>query len=128
MQSVADREHVLEIAIDIFADDSLQISLRDSGVGFTSEVQNRLFAQGYTTRVEGSGQGLHYCSNVIREMGGEIWAESDGPGLGAVFIISIPRAVRRPQQLSASSEPRSDASSATESVNTSSYEKAEQYV
>ncbi len=128
MQSVADREHVLEIAIDIFADDSLQISLRDSGVGFTSEVQNRLFAQGYTTRVEGSGQGLHYCSNVIREMGGEIWAESDGPGLGAVFIISIPRAVRRSQQLSASSEPRSDASSATESVNTSSYEKAEQYV
>lgn len=127
MQSVPGREHVLEIAVDVFADDSLQISFRDTGVGFTSEVQNRLFAQGFTTRAEGSGQGLHYCSNVVREMGGEISAESDGPGLGAVFVITIPRAVRRPQQLQARTELRADGSAATDFANQYTLEKAEQY-
>jgi two-component system NtrC family sensor kinase len=73
--------------------DTLQIEVRDTGTGFTSEIHERLFGQGFTTRKEGSGLGLHYCVNVIREMGGDITAHSEGPGTGATFKITIPRAV-----------------------------------
>jgi nitrogen-specific signal transduction histidine kinase len=71
----------------------LQIEVRDTGTGFTPEIHERLFGQGFTTRKEGSGLGLHYCVNVIREMGGDITAHSEGPGTGATFRITIPRAV-----------------------------------
>ena len=93
MQSVPERNHVLTINVAVLETDLLQIEVRDTGTGFTPEVHERLFGQGFTTRKEGSGLGLHYCVNVIREMGGDITAYSDGPGTGARFQITIPRAV-----------------------------------
>ncbi|MCX7398524.1 MAG: ATP-binding protein [Planctomycetales bacterium] len=93
MQSVPERNHVLTINVAVLETDLLQIEVRDTGTGFTPEVHERLFGQGFTTRKEGSGPGLHYCVNVIREMGGDITAYSDGPGTGATFQITIPRAV-----------------------------------
>ena len=93
MQSVPERNHVLTINVAVLETDLLQIEVRDTGTGFTPEIHERLFGQGFTTRKEGSGLGLHYCVNVIREMGGDITAYSDGPGTGARFQITIPRAV-----------------------------------
>lgn len=93
MQSVPERNHVLTINVAVLETDLLQIEVQDTGTGFTPEIHERLFGQGFTTRKEGSGLGLHYCVNVIREMGGDITAHSDGPGTGARFQITIPRAV-----------------------------------
>ena len=93
MQSVPERSHELTLNVAVFETDTLQIEVRDTGTGFTSEIHERLFGQGFTTRKEGSGLGLHYCVNVIREMGGDITAHSEGPGKGATFTITIPRAV-----------------------------------
>ncbi|RLS79860.1 MAG: HAMP domain-containing protein [Planctomycetota bacterium] len=93
MQSVPERNHVLTVNVAVLETDLLQIEVRDTGTGFTPEIHERLFGQGFTTRKEGSGLGLHYCVNVIREMGGDITAHSDGPGTGARFQITIPRAV-----------------------------------
>ena len=123
MLPVTDRERELVIAIDILANDTLQITIRDTGIGFTPEIKERLFTQGFTTRTDGSGHGLHYCINVIHEMGGEISAESAGPGTGATFGITIPRAVRRPQRTSDPSPADRTKTKALE-MNT----KAEQYV
>jgi len=93
MQSVPERTHELTLNVAVVEADTLQIEVRDTGTGFTSEIHERLFGQGFTTRKEGSGLGLHYCVNVIREMGGDITAHSEGPGTGATFKITIPRAV-----------------------------------
>ena len=92
MQSVPGKKHELTVNVAILKADMLQIEIRDTGTGFTPEIQERLFGQGFTTREEGSGLGLHYCVNVIREMGGDITAYSDGLGTGARFRITIPRA------------------------------------
>lgn len=94
MQSLKGRPHVMTIELTLDIEGALIIRISDTGQGFTPEVKARLFAQGFTTRSSGSGVGLHYCANVLREMGGEITADSDGPGLGARFQIRIPRAVR----------------------------------
>jgi sensor domain CHASE-containing protein len=101
MQSVPRKNHELTLNVAILKSDVLQIEIRDTGTGFTPEIHERLFGQGFTTRKEGSGLGLHYCVNVIREMGGDITAYSDGPGTGASFTITIPRAIPETKKRSA---------------------------
>ncbi len=96
MLSVPNKEHVLTVSVREEAENTLAISVTDTGTGMTSEVQSRLFQQGFTTRSTGSGLGLHYCANVIREIGGQISAYSAGPGTGATFRITIPGAITQP--------------------------------
>jgi signal transduction histidine kinase len=93
MQTVPEDLRRMAITVTVLAKGTIEISVQDSGIGLTPEIKERLFAQRFTTRTDGSGLGLHYCANVVREMGGEITAESDGPGTGATFRFTIPRAV-----------------------------------
>lgn len=77
-------------------DDSLQISVRDTGVGIAPEHLLNIFERFY--RVDksrnrqsgGTGIGLTISRHLIYAQGGEIWAESDGPGTGATFYITLP--------------------------------------
>jgi sensor domain CHASE-containing protein len=62
----------------------------DNGVGIPAENLARIFAFGFSTRPDGQGVGLHSAINQAREMGGDLAAESAGPGQGAAFTLSIP--------------------------------------
>lgn len=72
------------------AEKVLMIRVRDTGEGITAENLNKIFTHGFTTRKEGHGFGLHSCANAAAEMGGALIAESDGAGLGASFILTLP--------------------------------------
>jgi len=63
------------------------IRIADSGCGIPESIIERIFTYGFTTKKEGQGFGLYSCENYMAEMGGEIWAESEGPGMGAEFIL-----------------------------------------
>ncbi|CAK0747818.1 hypothetical protein CCP4SC76_1880002 [Gammaproteobacteria bacterium] len=63
--------------------------LTDTGCGFTPEAVDRLFGFGYTTKVKGSGIGLHASANYLIAQKGKLEAFSDGPGQGATFVISL---------------------------------------
>ncbi|MFZ2853012.1 MAG: DAHL domain-containing protein [Rhodocyclaceae bacterium] len=69
---------------------SLQICVADEGDGIGAENMTRIFNHGFTTRPNGHGFGLHSCVLAAREMGGTLTAQSDGPGLGAAFTLSLP--------------------------------------
>ncbi|MBZ0274152.1 HAMP domain-containing protein [bacterium] len=68
----------------------LRISVIDNGKGIEKDLLTRIFASGFTTKEGGKGIGLHYSALAAIELGGELRAASDGPGMGASFVIDIP--------------------------------------
>ena len=77
------------------------VSVADRGRGIPAELLPELFrkfsrASGEATAsgVDGSGLGLAICKGIVEAHGGRIWAESDGPGLGARFTFTLPAVER----------------------------------
>ncbi|WNG61239.1 AAA family ATPase [Archangium gephyra] len=62
----------------------------DNGRGIAPEVHGRLFTQGFTTRKEGHGIGLHSSALAAQLMGGKLTLESEGLGLGATATFKFP--------------------------------------
>lgn len=73
-----------------------RISVRDTGAGIASEDIPRIFnklSRGRDMRKlyrEGRGLGLYIARQIIKGHGGDVWAESPGPGKGSTFIIELP--------------------------------------
>jgi signal transduction histidine kinase len=71
------------------------ISVRDTGVGMTPELQSKLFniaenvSSKGTEREDGTGLGLILCKDFIDKHGGKIEVKSE-PGKGSEFIFTIP--------------------------------------
>ena len=81
---------------------AVAVAFADKGRGIPAELLPELFrkfprASGEATAsgVDGSGLGLAVCKGIVEAHGGRIWAESDGPGLGAKFTFTLP-AVEQP--------------------------------
>ncbi len=68
----------------------VRITIRDNGAGITSDELLRIFGQGFTTKGQTRGFGLHQCAIAIKEIGGHIHAHSEGPGKGSTFYIELP--------------------------------------
>ena len=69
----------------------VEIQVRDNGTGIRSDDLKKIFMQGFTTRKEGHGLGLHTSSLQTQALGGKLVATSDGPGTGATFKLTIPQ-------------------------------------
>jgi histidine kinase len=77
-------------------DGTVEFSVRDSGVGITAEDLAHVFERFYrvdksrSRALGGSGIGLTIAGALVEGMGGRIWAESPGPGLGSTFTFALP--------------------------------------
>ncbi|MFQ5707201.1 MAG: XrtA/PEP-CTERM system histidine kinase PrsK [bacterium] len=81
--------------------DYIEIVVADEGEGMTQDfIDNRLFRPFETTKKAGLGIGLYQCKEIIRSLGGRIWASSS-PGAGSAFHIALPgrKAEFREEQL-----------------------------
>ncbi|MFC7050146.1 sensor histidine kinase [Emcibacter nanhaiensis] len=69
----------------------LKISVIDTGIGVTKEIQGKVFDSFFTTKKEtgGSGVGLSLSQNVVQYMGGRMYLESSAPGK-TIFTIVLP--------------------------------------
>lgn len=70
--------------------DRVRLEVEDNGIGIAPENLRRIFSQGFTTRKDGHGFGLHSGALAAKELGGDISVESDGVGRGANFVLEIP--------------------------------------
>ena len=70
------------------------VSVADDGRGIPSDRLPHLFRK--FSRIEGeeqggdTGLGLAICKGIVEAHGGRIWAESEGPGMGARFTFTLP--------------------------------------
>ncbi len=73
------------------------ISIADTGVGMSPEVQARLFEPFFTTKERGQGTGLGLATayGIVNQAGGHIAVASE-PGRGSVFTVSLPRVEEHP--------------------------------
>ena len=71
----------------------VEVSVADQGRGIPAEDLPLLFRkfshrEGRDTGGD-TGLGLAICKGIVETHGGRIWAESDGPGLGARFVFTL---------------------------------------
>jgi signal transduction histidine kinase len=72
------------------------IVVQDTGVGIPQDQLERVFEEFHqvedhmTRRHGGMGLGLSIARGLVEAHGGRIWAESEGPGRGSTFYISLP--------------------------------------
>lgn len=78
--------------------DRVELSVRDTGVGFEPSEAERLFDRFYRSddpSVQahgGSGLGLAIIKAITETYGGTVRAHSPGPGEGSTFTVSLPKA------------------------------------
>jgi len=68
----------------------VRIEVIDNGVGIAPENLDRIFTQGFSTRKDGHGFGLHSSILAAQDLGGTLTVRSPGPGAGAAFTLEIP--------------------------------------
>jgi len=87
------------IRVEVLTPDlrSVQIRVRDNGVGIARGELKRVFKRFYRVlspgenQVKGSGLGLFIVRAIASRHGGDAYAESEGPGRGTTVTIELPR-------------------------------------
>jgi len=85
------RSPALHLALRALDHTTVQLSIRDNGVGMSGEVQARIGEPFFTTKPPGRGTGLGLASvlHAIGEAGGS-WRVESAPGDGTTFHILLP--------------------------------------
>ncbi len=74
---------------------TLQVYVRDSGIGMAPDIQHKLFEkftqadQSTTRRFGGTGLGLAISKHLVELMGGRIWVEDSQPGKGTTICFTV---------------------------------------
>ena len=84
---------VLTVAVQPQDEDTVCVSIEDTGVGFSESQLEKLFEPFQSSFPDGTGLGLAIAQQVVEAHQGKIRAESE-PNRGARFLIEIPRHAR----------------------------------
>ena len=85
-----DARRIIRVHLARHSADRVRLEVTDFGIGLPQENLTRIFGHGFTTKKGGHGFGLHSGALAAKQMGGSLWAESEGPGCGATFILELP--------------------------------------
>lgn len=78
------------------ADQFIQLAFKDNGIGVPVIEQGKLFGRFYRasntakTSSSGSGLGLYIVRSIVRQLGGDIWFESE-ENVGTSFFVTFPK-------------------------------------
>jgi len=76
-------------------DGMVEVVVADTGGGIPPEQISRIFDPFYSTKTGGTGLGLAFTLQVLKEHGGSIQCES-APGRGTTFVVRLPAAREDP--------------------------------
>jgi PAS domain S-box-containing protein len=89
MKEVAGRPRELWISAHRHTDDTVLVSVQDTGIGLAAEDLTRVFKAFYTTKVEGMGMGLSISRSIIEAHGGQLWPSANDD-YGVTFRFTVP--------------------------------------
>jgi PAS domain S-box-containing protein len=92
MDDAKGSDKVLTVKVAAEGNSQVKIQISDNGIGIARENLTRIFSHGFTTRSNGHGFGLHSGALAMRDLGGSLQAQSNGPGTGATFTLLLPLA------------------------------------
>lgn len=88
LQSIPDsRKGLIEI-IETDYKGMIKVEVRDNGSGIPDEVQKKIFVPNFTTKTKGMGLGLAMVKNIIENLGGQIWFNTNHD-LGTSFFVTF---------------------------------------
>ncbi|HEY1685697.1 MAG TPA: PAS domain-containing protein [Tepidisphaeraceae bacterium] len=88
MGSIKPSDRCVTVTTNPAPENSVCISVADTGTGVPAENIPRLFDAFYTTKQNGLGIGLALCRMIVENHGGQIYAEPN-PGGGMVFSFTL---------------------------------------
>ncbi|WP_425618001.1 ATP-binding protein [Anatilimnocola sp. NA78] len=100
----------------------IELTIADSGIGISADFLPHVFdryrqADGTFSRSQGGlGLGLAIVRNLVELHGGNVSAHSQGEGMGATFVVTLPFVPLRPEQLGSVESSNHDASAGEPSL------------
>jgi signal transduction histidine kinase len=88
--ATAARNGRVELAARLLpASGSVRFEVSDDGPGVPPELREQIFTPFFTTREKGTGLGLAFVREIVRDHGGEVTVR-EAPGGGSVFSFELP--------------------------------------
>ena len=89
MEAIADNPiKKVELKLD-YAEDILTVEVKDTGMGMTKSLQNKILDKGFSTKGDNRGFGLYLLAQAIERLEGDLIISSK-PGKGTNFGVYIP--------------------------------------
>jgi PAS domain S-box-containing protein len=89
MSTIDSRPRELLLRTERDEGNQVRLSVKDSGIGFTSQAADKIFEAFYTTKTDGMGIGLSISRSIVEAHQGRLWAAAN-EGPGSTFSFSIP--------------------------------------
>jgi two-component system sensor kinase FixL len=90
----------VSVRVDSAGAGKVEVSVRDSGIGLTSDKLDRIFEPFFTTKKDGLGMGLSISRSIVEAHGGRLWVENN-PDRGATFCFTLPTSLVSQHSLTA---------------------------
>src|SRR5580692_6990016 len=87
--ATAARDGHVQLAAWPGAAGGVRIEVRDDGPGVPAQLREQIFTPFFTTREKGTGLGLAFVREIVRDHGEEVVVR-DAPGGGSVFSFDLP--------------------------------------
>ncbi len=90
------RGTITVVAHDDVKKKKMYVTIEDTGIGMSKETLEEVFDKfvraknANNVNTTGTGLGLFVAKKMVTDMGGRVWAESDGEGKGSRFHIELP--------------------------------------
>lgn len=93
MQEIKAKEKRIYIRTIASKNDTIEITLNDTGPGFSKDLANNVFTPFFTTKAHGRGMGLAICRSIIEAHGGEFTINPKTSNTKSWIRFSLPMAI-----------------------------------